>query len=168
MASSAPYGWPPNPWRIIAIARAQRLPSSRDAISCITDCAITGIGTSMSHARPRPASSPRRCPRRTEGSSSRPPLGRYAASIRSTSHERITEPWRQQAARRPCRAVAVALQQLHALADRLQHPELDAVVDQLGEVPRARRAGVHVAARRPRAPRRIGSSSATGPSRRRP
>ena len=41
---------------------------------------------------------------------------------------------------------AVVLQQVHALADRLQHAELDAVVHQLDEVAGAGLAGVHITA----------------------
>src|SRR3546814_19300737 len=39
---------------------------------------------------------------------------------------------------------AIATQEIHAFGDRLEHAELDAVVDELGEVPRARAAGMHV------------------------
>src|SRR3546814_15917095 len=39
---------------------------------------------------------------------------------------------------------AIATQEIHAFGDRLEHAELDAVVDELGEVPRARAARMHV------------------------
>lgn len=42
--------------------------------------------------------------------------------------------------------LAVALEELDALGDRLQHAELDAVVDELDEMAGACAAGVHVAA----------------------
>jgi hypothetical protein len=42
--------------------------------------------------------------------------------------------------------LGVGLEQAHPFADGLQHAELDAVVHELGEVPRARRARMHIAA----------------------
>src|SRR3954470_16267025 len=91
MPAFAPNGWPPKPGRILAMARAQARLSPREAINWMTDCVITGIGTSMCSASSTsqstsPVSS-------TYGATAlSPPSSRYICSINSTSQERITEP----------------------------------------------------------------------------
>ena len=149
---------------------AQLLRGRASANSCITDCAITGIGTSMCIASSTsqftsPVSST------NDGISvEAAALAVLRRAIRSISHERITEPWRQQREHAgDVERVAVALEQVDAFADRLQHAELDAVVDELREVARARAARRGRSRPSPRARCRIGSRRATGvAARRRP
>lgn len=58
----------------------------------------------------------------------------------------MTEPWRQQRSTSAIKAVPISLQKVDSFADRLEHPELDPVVDELREVAGARGARVDVAA----------------------
>ena len=119
------------------MALAQTLSESREMNSCMTDSAITGMGTSIRIASATsqltsPVSS-------TYGETPSGPaffsVGLFQKIDEPRSNHRAVSPAAQDV--RDVELVFVVVEQIEPLADRLQHPELDSVVDQLREVARA-------------------------------